>query len=150
VDWLSDHEIIGSFDRRAAVLDEAMARAQAKLALDALRVIDRSNRTGIGRGMPDFAYCVLLEDRREDGPVSVARVTLSFDEPLARDVGPAVIKASWLAEQFWPSSSASSLKMTGECNWNEDALPAVGEIADVLARMMVEARRVVGRADATV
>jgi hypothetical protein len=149
VDWLSDDEIRQSFNRRAAVLDEAVSRAGAKLALDAVRVIDRSNRTGVGKGLTDFSYCVELEDRCDDGPVSVARVTLSFYEPPALDVGPPVIKVSWLAEQFWPSSSTSLLKVTGGHKWDGAALPLVDEITAVLVSMMSEARRVVGRTDAT-
>jgi hypothetical protein len=147
VDWLSADELRASFNQRAVVLDEAVAGARKTLALDAVQVIDHSNRAGAGKGAAEFDYRVLLEDRQDDGPVSVARVTLSFFEPLTSDVG-AVVKATWLAEQFWPSSSSSLLRLTGGMEWAWAELPSVQELADHLARMMAEARRAVGRADA--
>jgi hypothetical protein len=147
VDWLSDDRLRASFTARAALLDEAVARAQRALALEAVQVIDRSNRTGAGKGTVEFDYCVLLEDRQDDGPVSVARVTLTCFEPLTSDVG-AVVKATWLAEQFWPSSSSSLLRLKGGIEWAWDKLPSVQDLADHLASMMSEARRALGRTDA--
>ncbi len=140
MDWLRDEQIRESFNRRAAVLDEAVACAHAKLALETVRIIDWSNRTGLGKGMPDFSYRVLLEDRRDGEPVSVARVTPSFVEPPVTDVPPAAIEASWLAEEFWPGSNTSLLKVTGGCKWEGPALPTVDEVADVLVSMMHDRR----------
>lgn len=108
--------------------------------------LGRSNRTGAGKGTAEFDYCVLLEDRQDDGPVSVARVTLSCFEPLTNDVG-AVVKATWLAEQFWPSSSSSLLQLKGGIEWAWDRLPSVQGLADQLVNMMSEARRALGRTD---
>ncbi len=146
MNWRTNAEIRESFDARAAVLDEAIAIAQANPALRGVRVVDECNRTGVGKEViPYFSYDISLEDRREDGPVSVARVRLSFLEPPLRDVRATVIEALWRAEQFWPGSGASLMKVEGRRTWDVSSLPTASEIAGELVRMMFEARHAVGR-----
>lgn len=143
VAYRSDAEIRGSFEKVAALLDDAMRIAHASAGGEGLALVDHSNRTGVERSSsPYYRYDVSLEERRGDADGGRARVQVSFLEPV--DSVHREIKVSWVAERQRPRSTGTVPKQSQSRTWRDSDLPSGDALAEAILELLQAARRALG------